>query len=43
MSESIPVTERFFLFGNCNMVPDRYDDVSIPSTNCAIVSVGNFN
>ncbi|KFH45126.1 hypothetical protein ACRE_040800 [Hapsidospora chrysogenum ATCC 11550] len=26
MSESIPVTERFYLFGNCNMVPDRYDD-----------------
>lgn len=24
----IPVTEQFFLFGNCNMVPDQYDTVS---------------
>ncbi|CAM1505040.1 Fc.00g106770.m01.CDS01 [Cosmosporella sp. VM-42] len=22
----IPLTERLFLFGNCNIVPDRYDD-----------------
>lgn len=28
MSETIPLTERFFLYGRCNMVLDRYNDVS---------------
>lgn len=27
MATAIPLTDRFFLFGNCNIVPDRYDDV----------------
>ncbi|CAG9983919.1 unnamed protein product [Clonostachys byssicola] len=26
MTQSLPITERFYLFGNCNIVPDRYDD-----------------
>lgn len=23
----IPLKEQLFLFGNCNIIPDRYDDV----------------
>ncbi|KAF4983583.1 hypothetical protein FZEAL_1033 [Fusarium zealandicum] len=26
MATIVPVKEQFFLFGNCNIVPDRYDD-----------------
>ncbi|KAF7556789.1 hypothetical protein G7Z17_g1148 [Cylindrodendrum hubeiense] len=26
MATTIPLTDRFFLFGNCNIIPDRYDD-----------------
>ncbi|KAM5351112.1 hypothetical protein ACJ41O_003835 [Fusarium nematophilum] len=38
---AIPLTERFFLFGNCNIVPDKYDDWQAAYDKLAAYVVAN--